>query len=333
MRKLFIVFAGLLFANCAFSQIKLDTSGFIKNNPNIYGLIIFSEDSIIQESYYNEHNSKSLFNDQSITKSIISLLIGIAIEKKYIKSVDQKLVDFFPQLNQDVDLRKLDITLRMVMNQTSGLYREDLRRLAVYLKNANPTKMVLESPLAGTPGADWVYNNAASHLLSVIITKATNMDTKAFAERFLFSPMEITIYEWGKMRDGYYDGSGLLGLKMQISDLLKVGMMVSNKGIYHNRQVVPAAWIEEITNPKVKYEATWGFPNSTYALCWYSSSYKETSFIYAMGWGGQFIVLIPSLKAVVVVNQSISDRNAIQQSNNFIQHIFPLIYNNKLSLD
>ena len=321
---LFALFAGIAVA--VNGQDVIDTSTYVKGNPNIYAILISQNNKIIKSEFYNGYNDESLFNDQSLTKSICSLLIGIAIEKHFISSVDEKLVDFFPELKADTDKRKQEITLREVMNQASGFYHEDLPRLDLFLAQKDPSELVLRSPLADDPGKNWYYNNAASHLFSVILTKTTHMDTRAFAEKYLFGPMGIDKFEWAKMADGYYDGSGLLSIRLRASDLLKIGKMIMDGGQYDGRQVVPQNWIKLIMTPDIAYNATWGFHQSTYALCWYHTNFKGTAITYGMGWGGQFVVLIPSLNAVVVINENIADANAVNQSIAFTTHIFPLIF-------
>ncbi len=312
------------------AQSSIDTAGGLESNHGIYALLISQNDHIIYQRYFNKYNDHTMFSDQSLTKSICSLLIGIAIDKGYLSSVDEKLVDIFPELKNDTDQRKQYITIRQVMNQASGFYHENLGGLfgiSHFLNLADPSGYVLKAPLVREPGKEWHYNNAASHLLSVIITKVTQMDTRAFALKYLFDPLNITDIEWAKMRDGYYDGSGLKSISLRSADLLKIGSLLLHRGSYNDQQIVPAKWVELILNPDVFYNADWGFQNSTYALCYYHTTYKGTKITYGMGWGGQFVVIIPSLKAVVVANENTADSHAVKQSVAFTQQIFPAIFN------
>lgn len=308
------------------AQLHFDSSIYVQNNPGLYSIVIAKNNHIIYSKYYNNCTEDSLFNDQSLTKSVMSLLIGIAIDKGYIRSVDEKITDFFPVLLSDTDKRKQTITLRQIMNQASGLYHENLEQLGVFLSLPDPSGYVLKSPLVADPGKEFHYNNAATHLLSVILTRSTRMDTRSFAKKFLFDPIHITKFEWAKMQDGYYDGSGLLSLRLRSEDIAKIGLLLLNKGMYQQQQVVPAQWGAAIFQPEIFYPTPWGFSTSTYALCYYHTIYKGVPLIYGLGWGGQLLILIPSLNAVVVANENISDRGAIRQSNTFIQHIFPLIF-------
>ncbi|HVX26050.1 MAG TPA: serine hydrolase, partial [Parafilimonas sp.] len=292
----------------------------------VYGLIVEQNNQTLYKKYFNNYNSDSLFNDQSLTKSVVSILIGIAIDKGFISSVDEKIVDYFPQLKNDSDKRKQNITIREITNQASGLYHEDLTRLNLYLQLPDPFSYVLQQPLISDPGSIWHYNNAATHLLSVILTKATGMSTYAFAQKMLFQPLGIMHSDWMKMNDGYYDGCGLRSMRLNTASLIKIGELILNDGKYNHVQIVSEKYVQQILNPDKTYESYWGFPQSTYALCFYHFTYQQTNITYGMGWGGQFIVIIPSLNAVLAINQNAADANAVKQSIAFQEQVFPVVY-------
>ncbi len=327
MKKvLFTFFILLLLLNTAYSQINIDTSVYVKNNKQLYAVVVSQNDHVIFNQYFNGKIESELYNNQSLTKSVISLLIGIAIDKGYITSIDEKIVKYFSQLKQDTDKRKQDITIRQIMNQASGLWHEDLTRLRQYLTLPNPSGYTLKQPLAFEPGKIFHYNNAASHLLSVILAKATGMSTLEFAQKYLFGPLGIKNVKWGKMADGYYDGCGLLSVQMPTADMNSIGSLLLHKGYFNGKSVVPEKWINEILNPTIFYKTPWGFNGSTYALCWYHYNYNGTPVTYGLGWGGQFVFVIPGKKAVISTNESINDATAIRASNLFLEKIFPLIY-------
>jgi len=306
----------------SFAQMRIDTAWYIKNNPLIYSLVISKNNKIIHQEYFNGQDSTTLFNDQSLTKSVTALLIGIAIDKGYIRSVDEKVADFFPELKTDTDKRKQDITIRQVMNQASGFYHEGVN-VGALLNIPDPSGYVIKAPLVSEPGKVFRYNNAATHLLSVILTKSTGMDSRSFAKKFLFDPLGITSFDWKKMKDGYYDGCGLLSIRLRSLDMLKLGNLVLNQGVYHHGQIVPAKWINSIINPEVTYKTPWGLDNSHYGLCWYHADYQGTKIAYALGWGGQFMFIIPSLKAVIMTNSSVADATAIKEAALITGRLFP----------
>jgi CubicO group peptidase (beta-lactamase class C family) len=212
------------------------------------------------------------------------------------------------------------------MNQTSGLWHEDLTGLRQYLTLPDPSDYTLKQPLVSEPGKTFHYNNAATHLLSVILTKATGMSTLDFANKYLFGPMGIKAVQWGKMADGYYDGCGLLSVQLHNEDMNKIGTLLMHNGYYDHKSIVPDKWIAEILHPIVSYKTPWGFDGSDYALCWYHCTYQNTPITYGLGWGGQFVFVIPDKKAVITVNESINDMTAIKASNLLLAKIFPLIY-------
>ncbi|SFQ03866.1 serine hydrolase domain-containing protein [Parafilimonas terrae] len=322
---------GLFFFICtvcikSFAQQPLDTLSYLQNNKNIYGLIVKQNNTVLYDQYFNHYNSDSLFNDQSLTKNVIAILIGIAIDKGFIPSVDEKIADYLPELKNDSDARKQNVTIHDIMNQASGLYHENLERLDLFLKLPDPSAYTLQQPMTASPGTEWHYNNAATHLLSVILTKATGMNTYSFAQKMLFQPLGITHTDWMKMADGYYDGSGLLSMRLNTKALIKIGELLLNKGVYNGKQIVAESWVQQLLTPHKTYRSYWGFPQSDYALTFYHFTYNNTKIMYGMGWGGQFIVIIPSLNAVIAINQNIADANAINQSIAFQQKIFPAIF-------
>ncbi|OCX54149.1 hypothetical protein BEL04_07735 [Mucilaginibacter sp. PPCGB 2223] len=326
--KKYLLILGLLlaFSKPDFAQIKPDTSFYLKNDKNIYAVVISKNNNIVYQHFFNGKSDATMMNDQSLTKSVLSILIGIAIDKHCITSLDEPISRYFPQLAKDKDQRKQNITIRQIMNQASGLYHEDLNNLKDYLGKKNQSEYVLKQNMVSEPGSTFYYNNAASHLLSVILTKATGMTTFDFARKNLFDPMGITDVNWIKMNDGFYDGSGLLSLRMHTQDMVKIGGLLINNGFYGNKRLVPASWIKALLRPDNTFDTQWGFKDSKYALCWYHFTYNGTSAIYALGWGGQFLIAIPKYRAVIAVNASIADESAIMESARFTDKIFPVLY-------
>lgn len=212
------------------------------------------------------------------------------------------------------------------MNQASGLSHEDLNQLGAYLSLPDPSGYILALPMISDPGTNFHYNNAASHLLSVILARASGMPTLDFAKKYLFLPLGIDRVQWIKMNDGYYDGSGLLSVRLSVRDMNTIGVMVLDSGRYKGRQIVSAAYIQLLMNPSKTYPTGWGFPGSSYGLCWYHKNYQGIDVVYGLGWGGQFNFIIPSLQAVITVNEGVTDATAVQQSIKFLSQIFPLIF-------
>jgi len=326
MKIALLLFFLTAFLSTGHAQIRIDTSAYVKDNKQLYSVVVSQNDKVVFSRYFNGKTDTTLYNNQSLTKSVMSLLMGIAIDKGYIPSVDEKIVKYFPQLSEDTDKRKQNITIRQVMNQASGLWHEDVRNMRQYLTLQDPTGYVLKQPLVSEPGKVFYYSNAGTHLLSAILTKATGMTTLEFAQKYLFGPLGIQHVHWGKMNDGYYDGCGLYSVEMTTADMNKIGSLLLHKGHYNGKPVVPKKWIAELLNPSIFYNTPWGFEGSTYALCFYHYNYDGMPVTYGLGWGGQFVFVIPAKKAVISVNESIDNATAIKSSNLFLEKIFPVIY-------
>ena len=324
MTKVIVAFFSLfiVFTSCNDKNTSLDQ---LSNEKGIYSVIIFKNNRLIFRQYYNGKTEDDLFNIQSEAKSIMAILTGIAIDKSFIKSVDQPVSDFFPQILSDKDTLKKEITIRHLLNQTSGLKDFEYPHLDKWLTDTNPSNLIITQPLVSIPGTAYQYNTAATHLLSVVISKATQMEIAAFADKYLFMPLAITDYKWGKLNDGYYDGGGL-SLWMRTYDLAKIGQLLINKGEINNRQLISNQWISQLFKNKNKSKAPWGLKNSLHGFCWYSTTYKNQMVNYAMGYGGQFIFIFPGLHAVVAINYNHDTADGIKQSNIFFEKYLPLIF-------
>ncbi|HEY2647662.1 MAG TPA: serine hydrolase [Puia sp.] len=321
----FLICASFVLPLVSNAQFHIEDSPVVKQDSGLYALAVSKNHRLVYEHYFNQKSPEDLFNDQSLTKSVMSILIGIAIDKGFISSPDEKIIRFFPMLKEDTDLRKQTITIRQIMNQASGLYHEDLTRLDLYLSLPDPSAYTLRQPLLTNPGDIFHYSNAASHLLSGIITKVSGMSTLDFAKKYLFSPMQIQKVEWIKMNDGYHDGSGLFSIRLSVTDMNRLGWLLLDSGRYEGKQIVSSGYVQQLLNPDRRYHTEWGFPGSEYALCWYHKNYNGLQVVYGLGWGGQFNFIIPSLHAVITVNESVNDNTAIRQSILFQDKIFPMI--------
>ena len=304
----------------------LDTSALVRNNTSLLRIVVSRDGKPVWSRSYNAHPDTALCNNQSLTKSVMSLLIGIAIDKGFIPSIDEPIVHYFPSLQSDPDPRKRAIRIRDIMDQASGLWHEDLNKLNTYLSLPDPSGFVLSQPLVSDPGAVFHYNNAATHLLSVILTRATGESTLAFAQQNLFGPLAIGDVQWDKMKDGYYDGCGLLSLHTRTDDMNRIGTLLLSGGVYHGTRIVSKAWIDGLLHPAQTYPTPWGFPGSRYALCYYHYTYAGEDLTYGLGWGGQFLVVVPSRGVVVTVNQNPMTALALRHSVEFTSGVWGEIW-------
>lgn len=248
-----------------------------------------------------------LFGIYSCTKSIMSACLGIALEQGAIESIDQPISDFFPELLEEgVDPQKRNITIRHLLNMTSGIdwpeWTEWNYGTAPMRQSPNWVEFVLARPMAYTPGQVFNYSSGGSHLLGVIIQKQTGKKLLDFAHEYLFGPLGITDVEWYSDPQGFsYGGAGIV---MSTCDMAKIGQLYLNQGKWEDKQIVPEDWVCESTTWQSRGERYIG---SGYGYQWWltsldrssSSASSNTDIFFAMGYGGQLIYVIPELELVV----------------------------------
>ena len=252
------------------------------------------------------HDLRTKHDLQSITKSVVSLLAGIALDRAMIKSVDATLLSFFPEY---ADLRSPErerITLRDLLTMRAGLNWPTRPYLSMARKvdaAPDPYRLVLEQPMIAEPGKKWRYNNGVAELVGGVVQKATGRRLDDFARDALFEPLGITDWEWGRMASG--DPGASWGLRLRPRDLAKIGQLILDNGAWHGRQIVSADWIKEMTAPRIVE------PKFSYAYLWWldqsSIDGRSIEWISGSGWGGQCLNIIPKLDMVVVVTAGVYD--------------------------
>ncbi len=246
-------------------------------------------------------------DERSVTKSIIALLLGIAIDRGLIKGIDEPVLSFFPEY---ADLRtpeKDRITLRHLVTMSAGLEWHELD--IPYASAANsyirmdaardPYRFVLEQPVAVPPGVLWNYNSGATEVVAAILKKAAGKQVDELARELLFEPLGITDVEWPRYAHGNTIAAGALRLRPR--DLAKIGQLILQRGKWKDAQVVPAAWIDAATTPQID-----GLSPYFYGyFFWLGRSLvdrREIQWAAAVGLGGQRIFIVPDLDLVVVIN-------------------------------
>lgn len=253
-------------------------------------------------------------NDQphelfSATKSVIGLLIGIAIDQGAIQSPDQSLWDFFPKADAaNMDAEKEAITVRHLLNNTSGLSIGVPFSRGVWNTDGKPyIQFVLDSKMTNAPGTTYLYQTGNSDLLSAILQEATGMTTLAFAEQYLFGPLGITDAMWASDPEGVNWG----GWKLALSgyDLAKIGYLMLHEGRWEDQQLVSAAWVKATIQDQIEplQPHFWeGYSNQWYngPVGYWSIEPEIAALPYrgfaAFGRGMQILMVIPDLDLVLV---------------------------------
>jgi len=266
-----------------------------KNFSQIHSIVIMRHGNLVFERYYNGYDQSKRQHICSVTKTFTEALIGIAMDKGYIKDVNSKLVNYYPEyVTEQSDPRLKDITIENLLTMTSGLAWQDEVDGPKGDESKNFLKYIMERPFDAQPGQKFNYNTGGSHLLSAIITKSTGMKASAFADKYLFTPLEITDWEWW----GEEHSVGGLGLNLRPRDMAKMGQLYLNNGVWNGQQLIPAEWIKVSTTKHNNGGAPHG-ENYGYH-CWVTTVDGHSAY-FAGGYGGQFIYVVPDLDLVVVI--------------------------------
>ncbi len=272
-----------------------------ENSPPLSSLLVSWRDSLIVEHYARGMTARTGVNVKSVSKSLLSALVGIALEKGYLDSLEQRVADLLPEyFTPDTDPRKREITLRHLLTMSSGLEGTSFDDYDAWIASRDWVRYVLDRPVLSSPGRRMVYSTGNTHLLSVILTRETGMSTLAFSRRHLFEPMGISLPAWDRDPQGYYLGGNNMHLTPR--DLVAIGRLYLDGGSYDGRQLVSAHWIEESLTPAV------GGGRSGYGYLWWYRRVGGRAVHYAVGYGGQYIVLVPDLDLIVVMTTALTNR-------------------------
>ncbi|MEM7365853.1 MAG: serine hydrolase [Pseudomonadota bacterium] len=276
------------------------------------------------EHYANGYTATRLHDMQSATKTVPGLLVGIAIDQGLIKSVDQPIRELLTEHADLLTGGKANITVRHLLEMTSGLKWIDFgpeRSFEKQAAAADSVAFILGEPLVSNPGKTWFYNTGSSHLLSAIVRKVSGKSTGVFAETYLFGPLDFGEYQWGTHADGTHEGGWQLYLRPV--DALKLGQLLLAQGTWKGQQIISSAFIENA----MTYRHGTQFPGSGYGFqMWIETAYGVNKLAGARGWGGQNILVAPDEHLILVTGGSVmhpAEMAAIVQS--LMGHIAPAL--------
>jgi len=313
-----------------------------RNLPNVHSVLLVKNGKLVLEEYFNGYGREIKQIIASVTKSVTSILVGIAIDKQMIGSINEKIYEFFPEYRGTnwID-QKYEITLKHVLTMTAGVNWDEVTFLHPHPNNPNtlmyksdhPIRYVLDKKQIEQPGSRWRYNSGLTVLLGGILKNTTGLYADKFAEKYLFKPLRIADYQWNKHPDGTIYTNGDLYLKLR--DMAKIGYIMLNQGKWGNKQIVSNDWIHESTREHID-----AFRGYGYGYQWRCGKTficdQEIEAFWASGTGGQKIYVFPKLDLVVVFtsktfdNDSGHDRNASLLANFIIPAIVSPEYKRKV---
>ncbi len=280
-------------------------------------LVVSKDGDIVKERYWKSGGANKPHDVRSVTKSIMGILIGIAIDKGFIKSPDQTIGEFISPLVTGITAEKAGIKIRHLLTMSSGFSGNELINAAEYndwINSSNQVQWIINKNLVASPGQKFNYNSAALHLLSVILTRAANLETQDFAKKYLFDPLGVTGFYWERDKQNYYNGAA--GLNITPRDMIKIGQLILNRGEYNSQRIVSPDWIDQTiarqisTNNSQPYGPDYGF-------CFWIGKNGKGDYAFANGWGGQFIVIVPKLNLVVAAANNWNGVPVYEANNNW----------------
>jgi len=271
---------------------------------NIHGILIVKDGKLILEEYFHGFDRDKAHQIRSATKSIGSMLTGIAIDHGFLKDVEEKIYPYFKgyEIGQKWDARVRDVTLKSLLTMTSG-YDCDDHAIPIFecekamYETDDWVEYALNLPMAHKPGEHWAYNSSSLMVVSEIISKTSGMTMPDFADKYLFGPLGIKEFHWGFSPKGRAWLAG--NAKMKPREMAKIGLLMLEGGRWKRRQIISEKWIRESTREHEISDNNWGYGY----LWWTGKQLFGEQFIpgyWAAGNGGNYIFICPELDLVAV---------------------------------
>ena len=275
-----------------------------EETPGLLSLLVQRHGVLVAEAYFNGSSADSLDQVWSVTKSVTSILTGIALEQGYLSSLDQTLGDFLIPLVDSLPADKASIPLGHLITMTSGLEWHELDGGGQYnewVTSGDMIQYAVDLPWRDPPGEVFHYNTAATHLLAVVVAQATGVPLLDFARQHLFGPLGIQEAEWWTDERGYYTGG--MGLFLRPRDMMKLGELFLREGNWQGTRVLSADWVRASTTAQVSTGHAVPFGDD-YGYLWWVGHGQGRDFYFANGYAGQFILVAPALDLVVVATSA-----------------------------
>ena len=290
--------------------------------PRMHSLLVNHRGRLVLEYYAPRQGPARLANVKSASKSVISTLVGIAIEQRLIAGVDEPIVRWFPELRKDADPRKQRITIEDLLTMRSGLQSTSGPEYGQWVASRNWVRYALAQPMVSDPGTSMEYSTGTSHILSAILTRATRRSTHQFATDVLARPMGVTLARWPRDPQGiYFGGNEML---MTPRQMIAFGELYLNQGRSRGRQVVPARWVDTSCTPRAR--SRWD-PDREYGYGWWIQAFAGQRACFAWGFGGQYIFFFRDLDLVVAITSS---TDASDERWGYRRQLFDLLENHIL---
>lgn len=311
---------------------------------NIHSILVVKNGKLVLEEYFHGYDREKKHQIRSATKSIGSILLGIAIDHDFIEDVNEKIYPYFRSYKPDLkwDKRAKDVTLKSLLTMTSGYDCDDNRtnyrcEKKMY-ESSDWVDYALNLPMANQPGEHWAYNSSSLILVGEIISKTSKMSIPDFANKYLFKPLGIMDFQWGFSPKGRAWIAG--NAEMRPRDMAKIGCMVLNNGKWKGYQIISQEWISESTRTHItleKYNKDYLEYRIEYGYLWWCRNFyvqdkrvdntRNIETFLAAGNGGQRIYIFPTQDMVVIFTGGNYDSPLATQQETIIleKYILPAV--------
>ena len=278
------------------ASLPVTLDGILPTYPAVTGFVVVRNGAIVSEHYQGEYGQEDPIDIRSATKSVIGTLVGIALERGDLDSLEQTIGELIPdRIPENADPAVGQITIRSLLTMTSGLdwsYRTDYGRLEA---SDDPLALTLSQPVVAEQGTVYVYNSGGSHVLGVILEAVTGQQLEAWADAVLFRPLGIERGRWRETPQG--DPIGGYGLLLTPRDMARIGLLYLQDGRWNDEQLLSADYIQAATSYQSEGDPTGGTP---YGYQWWVTDASGYDAFFALGFGGQYIYVVPALDLIVV---------------------------------
>ncbi len=280
----------------------------------IHGVLLIKNDRLILEEYFGGYHRSLKQWVASATKSVTSILLGIARDQGRRIEPGDPVAGYLPEYG---DLfsggKKSGITLEHLLTMRAGLYWDELNAptsLQHMYESPDPIRYVLEQKLVDPPGERFFYSTGLSTVLGRVLANTTGSDADRFARKHLFAPLGISDFDWKKLSDGtVLTGSDLY---LRPRDMAKIGKLYLKNGIWRDRRIVSEKWVRDSIYPHVRQGEL--ISGGAYGYQWWRGTLtmdgRKIRSFYAAGHGGQFIAVFPALDVIIVITSQVLDNNA-----------------------
>lgn len=330
MKFIYILpFITALFLETAISQnvnkIRAITAEAYDSIPSLGSILIWQNNKIICEQYFNGANDSTMFKVKSVTKSVVSALAGIVNDHHLLPNLSTPVYSLFPEYAFDItknkeigfpeliktnDSLKRLITLHDMLTMQTGYLWDDNSPLSsrVFNSASDPVRSTLDLPFETLPGIKFKYCTPASHIIAVVLSKCVNENLKKFADTALFQHIGVKINSWSN--DPLGRTMGGTELAMKATDMLKFGLLYLNEGKVNGKQIISNSWIKESTSQQVVLNEWDVLPSANgYGYFWWRRKTNGFQAFVASGYGGQLICIIPEKNMVIVTTCFVNERN------------------------